>query len=95
MYMQPLSRFIKYIVDWFFKVDSVTDKRSTNNVVEWWEALVPNNIRHSFYSEIKSDYRKIFNIRRTKSPNLSVSRLVLQLYLPNPMKPGVKPRMKM
>ena len=34
-------------------------------------------------------YRKISNIRRTKSPNLNVSRLTLQLSLPNPMKPGV------
>ena len=40
-------------------------------------------------------YRKISNIRRTKSPNLNVSRLVFQLSLPNPMKPGVKSRMKM
>ena len=32
-------------------------------------------------------YRKISNIRRTKSPNLNVSRLVVQLSLPNPMKP--------
>ena len=40
-------------------------------------------------------YRKIANIRRTESQNLTVSRLVLQLYLPNPMKPGVKSRMKM
>ena len=35
-------------------------------------------------------YRKISNIRRTKSPNLKVSRLVLQLSLPNLMKPGVQ-----
>ena len=41
------------------------------------------------------DYRKIHNISHTKSPNLNVSRLVLQLPLPNPMKPGVKSRMKM
>ena len=40
-------------------------------------------------------YRKISNIRRTKWPNLNVSCLVLQLSLPNPMKPGVKSRMKM
>ena len=39
--------------------------------------------------------RKISNIRRTKSPNLNVSRLVLQLSLPNPMKPDVRSRMKM
>ena len=41
------------------------------------------------------DYRKISNIRHTKSPNLNVSRLVLQLSWPNPMKPGVTSRMKM
>ena len=40
-------------------------------------------------------YRKTSNIRGTESPNLNVSRLVLQLSLPNPMKPGVKSRMKM
>ena len=43
------------------------------------------------YSLRPSDaYRKISNIRRTKSPHLNVSRLVLQSSLPNPMKPGVK-----
>ena len=36
------------------------------------------------------DYRKISNISRTQSPNLNVSRLVLRLSLPNPMKLGVK-----
>ena len=41
------------------------------------------------------DNRKISNTRRTKSQNLNVSRLVLQLSLLNPMKPGVKSRMKM
>ena len=41
------------------------------------------------------DYRKISNIIRTKLPNLNVSRLVVQLSFPNPMKPGVKSRMKM
>ena len=41
------------------------------------------------------DYSTISNIRCTQSPNLNVSRLVLQLFLPNPMKPGVKSRMKM
>ena len=43
----------------------------------------------------KETYCKISNIRRTKLPNLNVSRLVLQLSLPNPMKPSVKSRMKM
>ena len=32
-------------------------------------------------------YRQFSNIRHTHSPNLNVSRLVLQLSLPNPLKP--------
>ena len=40
------------------------------------------------------DYRKVSNIRRTKSQNLNVSRLILKVSLPNPLKPGVKLRMK-
>ena len=40
-------------------------------------------------------YSKTSNIRRTKSQNLIASRLALQLSLPNPMKSGVKSRMKM
>ena len=35
------------------------------------------------------------NIKRTKSHNLNVSCLVLQLSLHNPLKPGVKSRMEM
>ena len=40
-------------------------------------------------------YHQTSNISRIKSQNLNVSRLVLQLSLPNPLKPGVKSRMKM
>ena len=40
-------------------------------------------------------YHKIYNIRWTKSQNLNDSPLVLQLSLPNPLKPGIKSRMKM
>ena len=40
-------------------------------------------------------YRQTFNIRRTKSHNLTVSRLVLQLSLPNQLKPGAESSMKM
>ena len=40
-------------------------------------------------------YRKTSSISRTKSPNLNASNLVLQLSLLNPLKPGVKSRMKM
>ena len=40
-------------------------------------------------------YRKTSCISRTKSQNLNVSHLVLQLSLPNPLNPTVKLRMKM
>ena len=40
-------------------------------------------------------YRKISNISHTKFQDLNVSRLVLSLSLSNPLKPGVKSRMKM
>ena len=36
------------------------------------------------------NYGKISNISDTKSQNLNDSRLILQLSLPNPLKPGVK-----
>ena len=38
---------------------------------------------------------KISNMIRTKSQSLNDYRRVLQLSLPNPLKPGVKSRMKM
>ena len=41
------------------------------------------------------NYRKTSSISRTKSQNLNVSNLVLQLSLLNPLKPGVKSRIKM
>ena len=40
-------------------------------------------------------YHKTFSISRTKYQNLNVSCLLLQWSLPNPLKPGVKLRMKM
>ena len=41
------------------------------------------------------NYRKTSSISRTKSQNFNASRLVLQLSLPNPLKPNVKSSMKM
>ena len=41
------------------------------------------------------DYRKTSGINRTKSQNLNVSCILLQLSSLNPLKPGVKLRMKM
>ena len=46
-------------------------------------------------NDMKYEYHKISNIRGTKSQILNVSHLVLQLSLPNPLKSGVKSRMKM
>ena len=43
----------------------------------------------------ENNYRKISNISSTKSQNLTDSCLVLQLSSHNPLKPGVKSRMKM
>ena len=44
---------------------------------------------------IKENYRKTSSMSRTKCQNLNVSNLVLQFSLLNPLKPGVKSRMKM
>ena len=40
-------------------------------------------------------YRQVSNMSRTKFQNWNASLLVLQLSLLNPLKPGVKSRMKM
>ena len=44
---------------------------------------------------ININYRQTFNISSTKSQNVNVSGLILQLSLCNLLKPGVKSRMKM
>ena len=54
------------------------------------------DIKRGFKShKAKYAYRKFSNIKRTKPPNVDVFRRVVQLSSPNPMKPGVKSRMKM
>ena len=59
-------------------------------------ADIYESLKHVFFILFNWDiYRKISNIRRTESPNLNVSHLVLQLFLPNPMKPDVKSIIKM
>ena len=47
------------------------------------------------WAQIKHDYHKISNVRRTKSQIWNVSCLVLQLALPNPLKPDVESIIKM
>ena len=41
-------------------------------------------------NEYQRNVVKPLNIRQNKSQNINVARLVLQLALPNPWKPGVK-----
>ena len=48
------------------------------------------NLQHHPVGWWVSTYRQTFNISCTKSPNLNSSPLVLQLFLLNPSKPGVK-----
>ena len=55
----------------------------------------PSSARPPGGTVLTENYRKISNIRCTKSQNLNDSHLVLTLSLPNPLKPDVKSRMKM
>ena len=57
-------------------------------------SFIISDIQFLSYNK-KYTYRKTSCISRTKSQNLDVPRLVLQLFLPNPLKPGVKLSMKM
>ena len=52
-------------------------------------------VSHSVQELGPIKYCQISNIRGTKSQNVNVSRRLLQLCLPNPLKPGVQLRMKM
>ena len=54
-----------------------------------------NHEYHLITSSVCTTYRKISNIRRTKSQNLNDFHFVLKSSLPNLLKPGVKSRMKM
>ena len=50
---------------------------------------------HIIKLHICSKYHQFSNISATESPNINISRLVLQSSLSNPLKPGVKLRMQM
>ena len=47
-------------------------------------------IKISLIKSTAQRYRKVSNIRRTKCQNLNVYRLVMQLFLFNTLKPGIK-----
>ena len=53
-------------------------------------ALIVSVTRRFNFDIFDNTYRQPFNESRTKSHNLNVSRLVLQLSLPNPLKRGVE-----
>ena len=54
-------------------------------ICELWLTPTPSLLFHNVLT-----YRKISNVRHTKSKKLNDSRLVLHLSLPNILKPGVK-----
>ena len=63
--------------------------------VSWWTtSFRPPFLWHCRWLT-NFDYRQISNISCTKSQTLNVSCLVWQLPLTNPLKPGMKSRMKM
>ena len=72
---------------------------STQTTVVYFSDYTVSNVIRSHWPlgdvVITLNYRKISDIRRNKPQNLNDSHLVLQLSLPNLMKPGVKTRMKM
>ena len=67
--------------------------------LQWWSQKLGMvhmcQLSNPVLMQVISIYRQISNMRLTKSPNLNVAHLVLQLSLPNPFKPGIKSRMKM
>ena len=92
IFFLTLSYQIRYIVRMFLHIVKFAGYTSS-------DIIVPSDTNYlrqeeSYYINY-SQYRQFSNIRRTQSPNINVSRLVLQLSLPNPLKPGVKLRMKM
>ena len=66
----------------------------------WWHVemvccTVGSHRTLQWYMGSHCEYRQTSNISRTKSQNVNVSCVVLQLSLPSPLKPGAKSRMKM
>ena len=79
--LSALSVFVPVYLSWF--------RCQVSRATGWWHGvpiIAPCG---------RCTYRQVSNIRRTKSQHLKDSRTVLQLSLPNPLKPDVKSRMKM
>ena len=71
------------------------DVNRQSNLIEMIPVIGMDGTVHCAHLRYVRDYRKISNICRIKSPNVNVCRLILQLSLSNPTKPGVKSRMNM
>ena len=92
------KRLSKQSWDWWFETSSPPLWRHCNEKIIL--CLIGGlHARHIYegygYGITLQIYRKLSNIRRTQNQNLNVSRLNMQPPLPNPLKPGVKSRMKM
>ena len=57
--------------------------------------FITDNVTVRHANRTRYIYRKLSNISRTQSQNFNVSRLVLQLSLLIPLRPGVESRMEM
>ena len=89
MHLHQLSQNVAWTklqkLQWhYFKKIMFHDSNFTETCFLWSE-----------WQQVSKKYCQTSNISHTKSKNLNVSRLVMQLSLPNPLKPCVKPRMKM
>ena len=61
----------------------------------YWDGALNSSETHSNNIPIYLCYRKVSNIRRTKSQDLNDSHFILKSSLANPLKPGDKSRMEM
>ena len=98
-YVVPIFTAVPWLL--VLLIQSIPIPRASFTHRHWLRKLVwgltfracTSNYIHAVWTPCQTvgcNYRKISNIRRTISPNLNVSRLVLQLSLRNPVKPGVK-----
>ena len=64
-----------------------------------WESIDKNGVQESIKISLDKErvcyYRETSSISRPKSQSLNVSCILMQLFSLNPLKPGVKLRMKM
>ena len=68
---------------------------STNTIIRLFYVAQAHWVIFLCNVVVSHTYHQTYSWRRTKSQHLNVSRLVLQLSLPNPLVSGVKSRMKM